>query len=1258
MASPGRPPSVHALNSPLSLKRQNSPGSSHNPSSSTSSTYSNRSVSVGFKEVQDRDAALSNMKFNSSPISPIDGRNKLRRSSSPISIASSPAQKPHSCSVDQGLLTSGASPQRASSAISSESHGTEALRADVRTMSSSTRSPSSTRRASKAASDVPGMWRSGTLHQSPDATQKGQPSMDVPLRLDRKTRRPKMHVSIPAPRQSRSIAYNPHRLQAGNDNEVINAQRSASPHSQTGFHWNGSTLARTPSPGAFPSPPERSTHSPARTGTGLYLNGLGLKQQMPSTGSPSSTSISSEETMDEDSSSYLSGRTSISSVTADSNGKPHSRTSPSGSSASLSASPTGGRISELKAMTTRSPRPAKSKLSPAELYNKPLPPEPADIAPAPLSLSGRPSPLAAARKTPSPQPPGSRSVRTGSVESARSPVTPKSVPALRSKYWSRDLDSIDLAFQRSSPKLEDGRALKEAEQALQAHLSTINEDDPFSWDELPGATGPLQISRGPMEMKPSRAAPAPPKIHVLETSRLRKKNRLSVASNIASAVKSPLRERAPSRGSFVDGERKRTSQILGFRGRGFGNLSPLRYLRPGSSRSNSASPTGSNVDLPTTSASTELDCKDTDEDERISFFIEDNLYEMYSDRGIYMNSPYASSSALPLSPKSTVPKTSDVDLPIQEPPSELPPSEHPRRESLSRTPQVKIVSRTEEDVNDKKMMQRRGRRSSSVVMSLVSLAASDVPDWYLNMPSSTEYAARRKMTAAQTAGRNINAEAAEAVILKILQSLDNLQDLFSTAVVSRGFYRTFKRNELPLMKSVLKSMSAPAWELREMSLPFADGNELDRDRPVPKYTPNTYLRHYIRDMYIIVALKSLILARCKSTLRPETVSALAGNDDQRSLQLDDAFWRVWTFCKMFGSNTGREDDRAGQLEWLRGGEGTRLAESITITRASTAGNSVLQKPPETFGKSNHGGLSPAELWDLLEIWSCLGLLVRGFRGKSGMAREAGVFDDLDVDEGDTTKEDALLGESLCLTITASPLTSNLLIEEWISYIVTLGPSIVLDLATPSNQPGSQGFLVAAENGWTKWSPLNEGASRSTFLKDVVTQLYEEKMSLQPRSPSSSFTTTSTPTAVSAMNGMDENSSVTSINDSNSVETTPISCEEGDSTQPQNTPPTSSIIEDNHQENLLVGPTPAEEENSFEKAVWDLVGMGFPVEQARRAVSQTPDDPSVAIDLCLLWSEETSSHSRSNSGEHQMSSKSARLLGEPDLYAPARLVVAN
>jgi hypothetical protein len=276
--------------------------------------------------------------------------------------------------------------------------------------------------------------------------------------------------------------------------------------------------------------------------------------------------------------------------------------------------------------------------------------------------------------------------------------------------------------------------------------------------------------------------------------------------------------------------------------------------------------------------------------------------------------------------------------------------------------------------------------------------------------------------------RNISADAAELVLLKVLQSLDNLQDLFSAAVVSKGFYRIYKKNELSLMQNALKGMSPAAWELREMTPPFADGNDLDCDRPVPDYTPQTYLRYYTRDMYIMVALKSLMLVRCESFLRPETVSALAGDDDERSLQLDDAFWRVWTFCKIFGSNKSRESDIAGQMDWLRGGpiaHQNGCTSTIDSTDTSLGISSALLNPPESFGLGNgKKGLTPNQLWDMTEIWTCLRVLIQGFLGKREMAREFGVFGSRHVPLGDVREEDATIGMSHILLSFLPPPKAN------------------------------------------------------------------------------------------------------------------------------------------------------------------------------------------------------------------------------------------
>ena len=54
----------------------------------------------------------------------------------------------------------------------------------------------------------------------------------------------------------------------------------------------------------------------------------------------------------------------------------------------------------------------------------------------------------------------------------------------------------------------------------------------------------------------------------------------------------------------------------------------------------------------------------------------------------------------------------------------------------------------------------------------------------------------------QDADELITPDTAEEVLLLILKSLDNVYDLFSLARVSKGFYRTFKRNEATLLKQL------------------------------------------------------------------------------------------------------------------------------------------------------------------------------------------------------------------------------------------------------------------------------------------------------------------------------------------------------------------------------------------------------------------------------------------------------------------------
>ena len=391
------------------------------------------------------------------------------------------------------------------------------------------------------------------------------------------------------------------------------------------------------------------------------------------------------------------------------------------------------------------------------------------------------------------------------------------------------------------------------------------------------------------------------------------------------------------------------------------------------------------------------------------------------------------------------------------------------------------------------------------VQSLASIAASDIPDFYVNAPRSDSQS-KRPSTAGSEYDELLTTQAAERVLLHILQSLDNLEDLFAAARVSKGFYRTFKRHELYLLKHAIWKMSPAAWELREMSIPHSELPAGSKD-----YTPALYFIYYVQDLLTMVELKAMILESCKSFLRPETISGLTGETEKSPL-IDDAFWRVWTFCRLFGCGNKREDDIVGQMDWLRGGVIARQS-SDTRTLALTdelARNSVLFNPPAGFAKGNGTrGLTAEQLYDMIEIWTCLGVLVRGYHGKRQEARDYGIYDRCNIDVGDVVSENAMLGKCSRFELR---LLSHDFAEEWTNHLLTLAPATVLDVTSPATPTRTQ-FAQARSQGYTKWVPPRQGMSRSTFLKEAVSRVYEETMA--QRRPAQTHTTSAFSTLVSA-----------------------------------------------------------------------------------------------------------------------------------------------
>jgi hypothetical protein len=339
----------------------------------------------------------------------------------------------------------------------------------------------------------------------------------------------------------------------------------------------------------------------------------------------------------------------------------------------------------------------------------------------------------------------------------------------------------------------------------------------------------------------------------------------------------------------------------------------------------------------------------------------------------------------------------------------------------------------------------------------------------------------------------VDAQAAEIVVHHILSKLSTLDDLFNTAVTNKAFYGVFKANELPLMRQVLSNMCPAAWEYRETDLLNNEEIELNSAGPIPEFTPTSYFQGYNNDVYVINNLKEIMFERCQSLLRAELLADMRNHEAGHVSRADAALWRIWSFCRIFGCNKGREDDIIAQMDWLRGG---LLAhqESCTSTISTSDSfyiSSVLLSAPEHFALGNKGGLSAEELYDMLEIWNSLHSITGDIVGKTELARQYGVYESTDIRGGDIDGEEAMLGKS-DLTHQGH-LNSNVTVEEWHCYLLTLGLPPILELASHISIDASTAFSTAHQNCWTEWSPPMMGGSRSPFLREAVARLYEEKI---------------------------------------------------------------------------------------------------------------------------------------------------------------------
>lgn len=850
-------------------------------------------------------------------------------------------------------------------------------------------------------------------------------SAKEPLPVSAKKRRPKIHLTIPRTR-SHSYSVMPHQVSKERPStRSQNTPNSVSPPSTTTRQRIDSELpARLSivSPLSFVEMPK-----PRRPFSKFSFEDITASM---SDSTPlllkSASSESSDDMADlDDRSSNYSSRSSVSSLSSDPAVKPIDITR--GSVAFSIISPTAAGVFDSMPLNPPFPKHPRAMRSTTFLSdkidrNKPLPPAPGSESVRPLAFS-RTSSMRSRGKAPPPL----LVSRQSSVNVSR--TRESQGMSLRSRYTPADLDALDDAFQKSSPPYlqppmyasQNSPTLSQAELALEAHLGTINEDAPLDYDFLSFMHDPLQISRGPMQMEPSRKPPALPQFQVSGEGSLdpRKKLQKKPSTHVVLQMRAGSNNARKRTSVSLIGSSIKADKVLGRSHTG----NPM--VRDGSANSNWSS--SESPEALTSSSNMSAEDSDTPESDLSS--VPDTTFEEVRQR-LELLSPKDDASLTFLAfhesihadesaTKISVPEQNCICPPAQEtqPPviilerhASLKAEEaavDPTPAQASQGPPIQITAARDDGMHP---LHRRRLYDEMSVRSVGSIAVSEIPDIYASLPSPKS--TRQQSLTEEEVERMISAEAAEHVLLRILESLDNLQDLFNTATVSRGFYRTFKHHELPLMKNALFGMSPAAWELREMSPPHPGLESTNNASPKLGYTPSLYLQHYMRDMYIMIALKSMILIHCESFLRADTITALAGGETERASQIDDAFWRVWTFCRLFGCGTNREDDIIGQMDWLRGGalaRQQRRKTSIVSMGADVDTDSITVNAPAGFGQGNNDGLTAEDLYDMTEIWTCLGVLVRGFQGKRKEARDYGVFEKSNITPGDVEQEDVILG---------------------------------------------------------------------------------------------------------------------------------------------------------------------------------------------------------------------------------------------------------
>ena len=393
-----------------------------------------------------------------------------------------------------------------------------------------------------------------------------------------------------------------------------------------------------------------------------------------------------------------------------------------------------------------------------------------------------------------------------------------------------------------------------------------------------------------------------------------------------------------------------------------------------------------------------------------------------------------------------------------------------------------------------KQLESIGRTIAQVTVKRLS-RRSFKPLTFASLSGVLDQCNKRGSTATGDSNENtpetVSARVAEKVVLSILQMLDTYQDLFAAATITRGFYRVFQRHKLHILKRILRKRSPAAWAFRNLLLAEHRGTvELQADMAAE------YMQYHKKDYEKIKVLRALILTRCEKLLCGETISGLEDIDRHRSLQLDEALWRIWMFCQIFGRDTGRQNELESQVKWLKG-------ESVCLSKNDQG----IDEPAKTVRTAC---LSAKQLHDMLELWTCMTTLLDGFLDRTAEARSYGVFANHEHLLAPSSSQAlptiarqnlalrrltppnlALPPQKLPADIITKTAHETILLKEWTHYVLTLGPAVLLPLATTSS------FPLARAKGVTTWPAPPAGTSRAGFLKAALVKVYSETAMTSP-----------------------------------------------------------------------------------------------------------------------------------------------------------------